>query len=108
MVSWLSGPLWLARIQRAWNEAPTAWLSGVRRSGKTTLVQSLGTERTLYVNCDVPAVEDMVRDPPRAGPDVALAPAGYTRRVAPSRRLAWLGPPGARCGCERSVSWRWH
>ena len=56
-------PFWLARIESAWKEAPIAWLSGVRRSGKTTLAQSLGAERTLYVNCDLPAVEDMVRDP---------------------------------------------
>jgi len=56
-------PFWLQRIERAWKEAPIAWLSGVRRSGKTTLAQSLGAERALYVNCDLPVVEDMVRDP---------------------------------------------
>jgi predicted AAA+ superfamily ATPase len=38
-------------------------LAGVRRAGKTTLAQSLGVERTTYVNCDLPAVEEMVRDP---------------------------------------------
>ena len=51
------------RIKAAWKEAPIAWLSGVRRTGKTTLAQALGEERTLYVNCDLPAAEDMVRDP---------------------------------------------
>lgn len=56
-------PFWLERVQNAWAEAPIAWLSGVRRSGKTTLAQELGGERTLFVNCDLPAVEDMVRDP---------------------------------------------
>lgn len=56
-------PYWLGRLERAWKEAPIVWLSGVRRVGKTTLAQSLGAERILYVNCDVPAVEDMVRDP---------------------------------------------
>jgi predicted AAA+ superfamily ATPase len=56
-------PFWIARIESAWKEAPIAWLSGVRRSGKTTLALSLGAERTLYVNCDLPAAEDMVRDP---------------------------------------------
>jgi len=56
-------PFWLSRIEKAWEEAPIVWLAGVRRSGKTTLVQSLGSERSLYVNCDFPAVQDMVADP---------------------------------------------
>ncbi|MGQ0732277.1 MAG: ATP-binding protein [Acidobacteriota bacterium] len=56
-------PFWLTRIERAWREAPIAWLCGVRRSGKTTLAHSLGDDRMVYVNCDVPAVEDRVRDP---------------------------------------------
>jgi len=38
------------------------WLSGVRRSGKTTLAKTLG-EKALYLNCDLPAIEDMTRDP---------------------------------------------
>jgi predicted AAA+ superfamily ATPase len=56
-------PFWLGRIEAAWKQAPVAWLSGVRRSGKTTLARSLGDERTLYVNCDLPVAEEMVRDP---------------------------------------------
>ena len=56
-------PFWLRRIEEAWTEAPIAWLCGVRRCGKTTLAESLGKERILYVNCDLPAVEDMTRDP---------------------------------------------
>lgn len=56
-------PFWQRRIEAAWGEAPIAWLCGVRRSGKTTLAQSLGEEQMLYVNCDLPSVEDMVRDP---------------------------------------------
>lgn len=56
-------PFWLQRIEHAWREAPIAWLCGVRRSGKTTLAESLGEKRVLYVNCDLPAAEDMVRDP---------------------------------------------
>lgn len=35
----------------------------MRRSGKTTLAQSLGADRCLLVNCDLPATEDMLRDP---------------------------------------------
>ncbi len=59
----IARPFWLTRIEAAWRDAPIAWLCGVRRSGKTTLAESLGAERLLYVNCDLPTVEDMVRDP---------------------------------------------
>jgi len=56
-------PFWLKRIEDAWHDTPIAWLCGVRRCGKTTLAESLGPERILYLNCDLPVVEDMVRDP---------------------------------------------
>jgi len=54
---------WQARIQQAWRDAPIVWLCGVRRCGKTTLAASLGMDGILYINCDLPTVEDMVRDP---------------------------------------------
>jgi hypothetical protein len=57
-------PFWEKRIHDAWKEVPIAWLAGGRRSGKTTLAQSLGSaDETLYVNCDLPITEDRVRDP---------------------------------------------
>jgi len=56
-------PFWQKRIEQVWEEAPIAWLCGVRRCGKTTLAESLGPERIQYVNCDLPVVEEMVRDP---------------------------------------------
>jgi predicted AAA+ superfamily ATPase len=56
-------PFWLQRVEEAWREAPIAWLCGVRRCGKTTLAESLGQSRALYVNCDLPTVEDLVHDP---------------------------------------------
>ena len=56
-------PFWQGRLAQSWREAPIAWLCGVRRSGKTTLAESLGPDRMQYVNCDLPAVEDMIRDP---------------------------------------------
>jgi hypothetical protein len=56
-------PFWQQRVEDAWGAAPIAWLCGVRRSGKTTLAKALGEERALYVNCDIPATEDAVRDP---------------------------------------------
>ncbi len=54
---------WLNRIRRAWREAPVVWLAGVRRSGKTTLAQSLGEDKIHYLNCDLPSVADMTVDP---------------------------------------------
>src|ERR1022692_3224705 len=54
---------WSKRIEDAWREAPIVWLSGVRRSGKTTLAESLGAERILYMNCDLPSVGERVLDP---------------------------------------------
>jgi len=56
-------PFWRQRIEDVWRDVSIAWLCGVRRAGKTTLAKELGDERVQYVNCDVPAVEDMVRDP---------------------------------------------
>lgn len=56
---------WQERIADAWGEAPIVWLCGVRRAGKTTLARQLGEDRTLYMNCDLPEVEDRVRDPLR-------------------------------------------
>lgn len=61
--SMIARPFWQARIEAAWQQAPIAWLCGVRRSGKTTLAESLGLDRLLYMNCDLPTVEDMIRDP---------------------------------------------
>ena len=54
---------WKNRLEQAWHDAPIAWLCGVRRCGKTTLAESLGLDRVLYLNCDLPSVEDMVSDP---------------------------------------------
>jgi len=56
-------PFWRERIETAWGQTPIVWLSGVRRCGKTTLAKALGEDRTLFVNCDLPAVEDMVANP---------------------------------------------
>lgn len=56
-------PFWIKRIEQAWQEASIVWLAGVRRIGKTTLVQSFGTDRIQYVNCDLPSAADMVSDP---------------------------------------------
>ena len=59
----INRPFWINRIKSAWDKAPIVWLSGVRRCGKTTLAGILCGENALYLNCDLPAVEDMVKDP---------------------------------------------
>jgi len=56
-------PFWVQRLEKAWQSAPIVWLAGVRRVGKTTLVKSLGEDRILYLNCDLPVVEEMVAQP---------------------------------------------
>jgi predicted AAA+ superfamily ATPase len=56
-------PFWISRIEAAWQEASIVWLAGVRRVGKTTIAQSLGDKNVYYINCDLPAVNDMVSDP---------------------------------------------
>ena len=58
----ISRPFWLNRIENAWREAPICWLAGVRRAGKTTLAKSLGEERMVYVNCDLPVTCDRIVD----------------------------------------------
>jgi predicted AAA+ superfamily ATPase len=54
---------WLERLDAVWRDVPIAWLCGVRRAGKTTLAEHLGEGRVRYVNCDLPVVEEWVRDP---------------------------------------------
>ena len=56
-------PFWIQRIERAWQSRSIVWLAGVRRSGKTTLAQSLGEDRILYVNCDLPISAEITADP---------------------------------------------
>ncbi len=46
--------LWLERLQQAWSRRSIAWLSGVRRVGKTTLARMLPD--AVYMNCDLPSV----------------------------------------------------
>ena len=57
-------PIWLDRMAREWRQRPIVWLSGVRRTGKTTLIDSL-PGKTLRLDCDDPAVEARMKDPMR-------------------------------------------
>lgn len=54
-------PFWISRIQSIWKRTPIVWLSGVRRSGKTTLAQWFKEAR--YVNCDLPSSQTLLQDP---------------------------------------------
>lgn len=56
-------PFWAERIRTAWRKAPIAWLSGVRRVGKTTLARSFSD--ATYLNCDLPSTIDRLADPER-------------------------------------------
>jgi predicted AAA+ superfamily ATPase len=57
----ISRSFWQKKIELAWERAPIVWLSGVRRSGKTTFVESLND--TAYFNCDLRSVQEDVADP---------------------------------------------
>ena len=54
-------PFWRGRVQQAWARAPIAWLSGVRRVGKTTLATSVAP--ACYLNCDLPSTAERLREP---------------------------------------------
>ncbi len=54
-------PFWSRRIEDAWRRRPIVWLSGVRRSGKTTLARMLGP--STFLNCDLPSVGRRLTDP---------------------------------------------
>ena len=52
---------WLGRIEDAWRRRNVVWLSGVRRTGKTFLCQSIpGVE---YFDCELPRTRAMMEDP---------------------------------------------
>jgi predicted AAA+ superfamily ATPase len=52
---------WINRINEAWNEKSLIFLSGVRRSGKTLLCQSLLDVE--YFDCERPRVRQQMEDP---------------------------------------------
>ena len=52
---------WLKRISEAWKKRPLVWLSGVRRSGKTTISKMI--PNAIYMNCDLPSVVRQLENP---------------------------------------------
>src|SRR3989338_11664823 len=61
MVNLIKRVHWLKAVEEAWAHRSVVWLSGVRRTGKTSLSQSLdGVE---YFDCELPRVRRMLDDP---------------------------------------------
>ncbi len=54
-------PIWHERLRAAHRAAPIAWLTGVRRVGKSTLIADLPDATIL--NCDLPSVVTRLADP---------------------------------------------
>lgn len=54
-------PYWINKLNMAWSSRPIVWLSGVRRSGKTTLSKMISDAS--YYNCDLPSVNRQLEDP---------------------------------------------
>lgn len=52
---------WLERLAAAWRGKSVVWLSGVRRSGKTTIARSL--PRAEYLDCELPTVRRLLAQP---------------------------------------------
>ena len=52
---------WLDLLELGWRKRSLIWLSGVRRSGKTTLSKML--PGALYMNCDLPSVGRQLENP---------------------------------------------
>jgi len=52
---------WLKKIEACWREKSVVWLRGVRRSGKTTLCQSI--PHIEFFDCELPRVRRSLEDP---------------------------------------------
>ena len=52
---------WLDSLAAAWRTRPVVWLSGVRRSGKTTLARALA--KAEYLDCELPSVRRRLAQP---------------------------------------------
>jgi predicted AAA+ superfamily ATPase len=52
---------WLQKIEDAWKEKSVIWLTGVRRTGKSTLSRQLTPDG--YFDCELPRVRKLLEDP---------------------------------------------
>ena len=60
MVTVVKRQYWIQSIESGWKRRSVIWLSGVRRSGKTFLCQSL--DQIEYFDCELPRVRRMIED----------------------------------------------
>jgi len=65
---------WIAAVEDAWRRRSVLWLSGVRRTGKTSLAHSL--DAVEYFDCELPRVRRLLADP-----EAFLAPLEHRRVV---------------------------
>jgi predicted AAA+ superfamily ATPase len=61
MIFMIERKFWKEKLNEAWNRRSLVWLSGVRRSGKTTLAKMISD--AIYMNCDLPSVVRRLDDP---------------------------------------------
>jgi len=54
-------PFWLSQLEKAWKKRPLIWLSGARRSGKTTLCKMVTD--AVYLNYDMRSVSRQLENP---------------------------------------------
>ncbi len=52
---------WCRKIKKAWLEKSVVWLTGVRRSGKTTICKTLTPDG--YFDCELPRIRKLLDDP---------------------------------------------
>lgn len=57
----ITRPFWINKLNEAWASRSIVWLSGVRRSGKTTLSKMI--PQVNYYNCDLPSINRQLEDP---------------------------------------------
>jgi hypothetical protein len=61
MAAFRTRRFWLGRLAAAWRAKSVVWLSGVRRSGKTTLARTLPEAE--YLDCELPSVRRQLAQP---------------------------------------------
>ena len=59
----INRPYWLEKIKRFWERRSIVWLSGVRRTGKTTIAQMIEECSCIILNCERPRVRQTFKDP---------------------------------------------
>ena len=61
MVNLVKRHYWLKAVEAAWDHRSVVWLSGVRRTGKTSLCKSLEPDE--YIDCELPRERRRLDDP---------------------------------------------